>query len=360
MQGRGKAKGKGKAKLRAPVEKQAPPPASEKPDWAPPPCPGWERALQTVEDLPQHQQHHGGRAFLYAVPPLHAFYGLAESRTPLMHNWTRIRPWCITQALEPPQNARVLMTASQWHLALQGLYYWVPPELLTVHPKSTDAEIARLPLEPAPAKRARTENKPPSHRNSKRLADRVDIAVRMVLYAHIPPYDPDVDVGHFGKLRVSRAVAATDCDLWSEVVWELSLLNFRLELLELDRTVLEARYGGPGDDRDCAGDRQRAICAIWSDMQAVRPSLLHEIKRDLLSLPDWRERRPAFERWADVMREWPGGSAVGHASRDRDSEAACGEFEVGVIGFYCRAFHGAFARLPTVPLCGPKSLLRHL
>ncbi|KAH9921097.1 hypothetical protein B0H21DRAFT_843873 [Amylocystis lapponica] len=278
---RGKARPQGSVKG-TPATQSVP----KVPDWVQQPCQGWERALKLVQDLPSSQQHHGGKAFVYALPPPNAFYTEnAASRAHLIHNWTRIRQWCIAQALNPPQNARVLMTANQWHLALEGAYYGVPAALLTVPPQSLPADIARLPDPPVSAKRVRVEDQAVSVRTAKRISSRVDIAVRMGVHGNFPPFDADTQVGYFGKILVDKDAASEDRDLWSEVVWELSLLNFRMELMELDRVLVEETY--TRDEGAIAAARLQMIRSIWSEVQAVRPSLGHEIERDQLSQIEW-------------------------------------------------------------------------
>ncbi|KAH9941082.1 hypothetical protein B0H21DRAFT_710688 [Amylocystis lapponica] len=312
---RGKARPQGSAKG-TPATQSVP----KVPDWVQQPCQGWERALKLVQDLPSSQQHHSGKVFVYALPPPNAFYTEnAASRAHLIHNWTHIRQWCIAQALNPPQNARVLMTANQWHLALEGAYYGVPAALLTVPPQSLPADIARLPDPPVSAKRVRVEDQTVSVRTAKRISSRVDIAVRMGVHGNFPPFDADTQVGYFGKILVDKDAASEDRDLWSEVM----------------------------------------IRSIWSEVQAVQPSLGHEIERDQLSQIEWYNRQPAFEQWSSVMNSWPIEGPPPPISLDRTSEKHFEKFEVQVITYYCRAFHRTFARLPTVPMRAPWSILRH-
>ncbi|KAH9911747.1 hypothetical protein B0H21DRAFT_828938 [Amylocystis lapponica] len=329
--------------------------ASVIPDWVQQPCQGWAAALEKLKDLPTHQQHHSGRQFLFALPPPHAFYGRDETRARLIHNWIRIRTWCFAQALDPPPDARVLLTTTQWHMTLEGDYYRVPPERLVIHPKSTDTEIARLPREPSSAKRARMVDPPVERRKLRRLADRVDIAVRMVLRANIAPYDGPYQLAYFGTAMVTDQVASTDRDLWSEVVWELVLFNFRLEVMLLDRKLLPDEY----TDTTMAQMREQALRGVWSDKQSLRPSLRNDLRGDQLSNAEWRERRPAFEQWASMMQAWPGGTALESAALELDNKKKYLNFEVTVVEFYCRIFHATFARLPTVPQRAPWSLLRH-
>ncbi|KAH9949883.1 hypothetical protein B0H21DRAFT_726583 [Amylocystis lapponica] len=344
-----------KAKVRVASKVPQPPPTSPPPPaWVQQSCQGWTRALAAVKDLPCAQQDHGSQAFFYPLPPLHLFYVVgAESAARRFHNWVRIRKWCIGQALNPPADARVLMTTTQWRIALEGQYYYIDPKLLIIPPKSSRADIERLPVEPSPPKRSREAGGEMSRRNLRRLADRVDIAVRFGVQGGFLPFDSASTLVNWGTLQVTQDVAATKSDFWAEVIWELSVLTFRLELLELDRIILAKEY----EDTDLfASSRLTVLRQIWSPNQAVCPSWHFDKRQNLLAEAEWDDRVWAFECWADAMLSWPGGAQLNKNRHYFENEKLYEAWEAEVIAFYCREYHARFARLPTIPQRAPWSL----
>ena len=88
----------------------------------------------------------------------------------------------------------------------------------------------------------------------------------------------------------------------------------------------------------------------------MRPPWADRRRQDRLALDDARDRVDAFCKWASIMQAWPAGDAVALPPGALESRRAYEAWEVMVVAFYCRAFHGHFARLPTTPLCAPDSI----
>ncbi|GBE86487.1 hypothetical protein SCP_0903660 [Sparassis crispa] len=179
------------------------------------------------------------------------------------------------------------MTASQWWTALEGTYYYVSYKHSSIQPKSSAEDISRLAPPPQSAKNACREymlkqgevSRCCDKAADKHLTDRVNINVRFGVHATFLPYDPDNTLVQRGNTFVSRAIADQDKQLWAEVVWELSVLNFHLDLLDLDWTMAEAHYTHA--IRNLAAQRKASICDIWNGI-GVRPMWQEDIDYDPL------------------------------------------------------------------------------
>ncbi|OBZ77878.1 hypothetical protein A0H81_01585 [Grifola frondosa] len=318
------------------------------PQWVPRVCTGWTVALRSLTDLPKpdRSRSHGN-----------------DFTTGCVYECT------LSRKSQPTTSGKVLMTTLQWRIALEGKYYAIPYRPSIVKPASTPAEIALLPQGPPadPTKQKRTREtedgvveapvKCEEKRRYRRIVDRIDISVRFGVHAHFAPYQPELTVPSWGMFCVTRAVADTDSVLWAEVIWEIALMNFRLELLDVDRDLLPALYAQ--EDSSAAAARQHELLEIWGIKGFLRPMWMETDSVDELSADDWEVRREAFVRWAHVMQTWPGIDLQWDASTLRD-RVEYDRFEAQVISVYCRIFYATRSRLPTVPLARPASLHRHL
>ncbi|OBZ77567.1 hypothetical protein A0H81_01938 [Grifola frondosa] len=213
-------------------------------------------------------------------------------------------------------------------IALEGKYCAIPYRPSIVKPASTPAEIALLPQGPPadPIKQKRTRETEAGvveapvnceeKRRYRRIVDRIDISVRFGVHAHFAPYQPELTVPSWGAFCVTRAVADKDSVLWAEVIWEIALMNFRLELLDVDRDLLPALYAQ--EDSSAAAACQHDLLGIWGIKGFLRPMWMETDRVDELSADDWEVRREAFVRWAHVMQGWPGIDLQWDASALRD------------------------------------------
>ena len=149
----------------------------------------------------------------------------------------------------------VSMRTSQWRIALEGRYYAVKYQWPKgVRPQASSSDIDRLPSPPPTIKKARLDSIPvrtpaqvhtrqraldqvASVKAAKRLAERADVHVRFGIFGGFGPYDPS-SVFQWGDMKVDRRMADKGEVLWKEIVWELSILNFYLEFLQLDRDLI--------------------------------------------------------------------------------------------------------------------------
>ena len=149
--------------------------------------------------------------------------------------------------------------------------------------------------------------------------------------------------------------AQVDHSLVREVVWELSVSNFRLELLDLDRTLLDVVYNH--QDSSLAARRESLVCQIWQN-GCICPAWERSIDCDRLSAPAWDVRLPAVKQLAYIISAWPGGERF---KSWNDSFALNGavfsRYEYDVFLFYARTFSKIRGRRPILPLIQPNSLV---
>ncbi|OBZ65235.1 hypothetical protein A0H81_14715 [Grifola frondosa] len=233
------------------------------PLWLPPPSPEWVVARQAFQAMVDDSRYDPEAARLYSVPPLHVFY--TDPSRELLHNWIRIRPWCLQQIFNPPKHGKVLMTKTQWKIALQGKYYAVDYSGCRRDPESPLCDIKRLPIAPSPSKRPRIEpGGSVQGANSRRpyadhrMSDRVDINVRFGVYAGFLPYNRE-ERFKWGGTSVDYNTIVSNNDIAVHVLWELSVLNFRFELLMLDRIEAPHRYGTTA----AQVQRESLVVEVW-------------------------------------------------------------------------------------------------
>ncbi|KAH9950821.1 hypothetical protein B0H21DRAFT_818977 [Amylocystis lapponica] len=293
--GKKKAKGRSGKRGAQDPQRQPPPTSPPPPLWLSSIADCWKEAVTSVGTLHPHES----KALLYP---------------------------CISSTRKVPLWACGYTTGfGSWRIALEGAYHAIAITPTGPQPLSSPKDIARLPPAPQPTKHLRTSDAPPSQndRNRKRPRDRLDISVRFGVHAGIPPYTGD-ETPMWRAREVTRADADTDRRLAAEVVWELSVLLFQLELLDLDPELAPAS----GTARLTAADREFLLPALWSDEQTFYPAWMPAESQPCLYSPSWRTRKFVVE---DVYLP----------------------FERRVLVFYMQSFHRVRGRMPTLPLVCP-------
>ncbi|ETW83432.1 hypothetical protein HETIRDRAFT_109123 [Heterobasidion irregulare TC 32-1] len=264
-------------------------------------------------------------------------------------------------SVHAPAHLMIFMKTKDWRVALEGRYHMVNFDHCSVKPLSSLADIIRLPVAPPPNKKARIGNDPnvpkaqrnPNMKAQRHIIECVDINVRFFVYGGFKPYDSAQSYRR-GSLVVDREKADTDKGLWAEVIWELSLMNFRLKLLELDRELLKSIYE---DSNVKAAHREWRIFQIWGG-GGVQPMWEKHGNCDLFSSRDWQVRRWAVESVATALRDWPGGTFASRWDEccfdDRDTYL---KFEHDIFSFYIATYRHRHGRLPTIPVIQPKSMI---
>ena len=328
--------------------------------------PAWAIQCETVARIEEFMattfRDDNSKTLQYHLPPPHLFYASTYNShitVQKVHNWLRIRPWCFSHIMRPHEQRSTLMTTHQWRVALEGKYYHTSFDHITVKPKSDPADIAKLPPAPPDLKRRRTEpsdtatsNKGTQHR---RIATRIDINVRFGVHAGFEPYDA-TERASWGRVALNADDIASQHDhaLVREVVWELSVASFRLELLDLDQTILHTVY--QHQDGSLAARRESLVCHIWQN-GFVRPTWEDSVECDPLSSPSWEVRLPAVKQLAFIVSAWPGGQRFRSWNTSLAvNGAAFSRFEYDVLLFYSRTFSELRGRRPILPLIRPGTL----
>ncbi|THH21517.1 hypothetical protein EUX98_g8364 [Antrodiella citrinella] len=292
----------------------------------------------------------------------------SKSGSRRLHNWLRVRIWCLNQALNSASHG-ALWTKSCWRVAMDGEYYRIQDIPATdIQPLSSASDIAELPVHirpPRPVadgktrknKRLRQGNNALVRAEQRRRAERVDVNVRFGVHAKFVPHD-ESEEQEWGRWKLSQGKVTGNTALWCEVVWELSVANFRLELLHVDRVLCPHIY----TDSTQALLRSNKIISIWSSDGAVLPDWTRSLEVDLLNSSDDNQHGTALKRFADCMSIWPGGSEMtnllakyvwpkGSVLDRRDNQP--------IFMFYLRSAHPVLKRLPTIPLAAPESINDH-
>lgn len=130
-----------------------------------------------------------------------------------------------------------------------------------------------------------------------------------------------------------------------EVLWELSELNFRFELMSLDRRASKTT----GDEELL--DRQDMISRCFPNNNFIVE--LPHATRGLASL-DLKERLPVLLRLRALMRDWCGNKPMQLLLEDREALDLYSEYDIlsledAVARFYTQSFFNFFGRAAVIP-----------
>ena len=310
-----------------------------------------------------------GTRMLYCFPSPHMFYKAtldSESALRQMHHWLRIRAWCLQQVIhgEGSNHGMVLLTTPEWEIALNGNYTRIVDLPDAVRPKSSQHHIESLPVREGEYRKPSTEKKKKDSPNQLRararnLAARVDINVRFGVIAGFKSHDA-CQQNPWGKLLLTEASLKNNRVVFQEVVWELSILNFRLEVLHVDRIRCPHLYQGS----DHGLERSMQVARVWSEVDGlVAPSWQHMAEVDDLSASDLSVRGKAWRRFAVVLADWSHAGwvmeGVPRSALESDVDQVSDFYQVLLVQFYLRYAHTTLRRLPTLPLSCPQSLASH-
>jgi hypothetical protein len=148
---------------------------------------------------------------------------------------------------------------------------------------------------------------------------------------HVPPSS------HFPTVPVDEA---------QKILWELTELNFRFELLALDK-----RASSPSSHRD-EDERQAMVLKCFGV-----PSLIVADEQQAnsgLQAHTWQERLPFLLALRALMRDWDGLKStplllLDLASHDMYTEADVQQLEDHIARFYTQTFYRLFGRAAVVP-----------
>lgn len=323
----------------------------KRPEWFPPEVCGWSEAIDSLgcsvndgHDLKQ----------TFSLPPYHLFGGEAPHVVARkFHNFLRIRDWILAEVFDAPAHGQVMMGAMQWRVAIEGMYYFLEYSHLPqdVRPIAKAEDIAKLPLRPGHDDRnSNGKRERPSQggsnrtlKNDRRTRDRVDINVRLNVHAGFPPYE-ETQTAYYLSRELRLTDVEGDVRLYAEVVWDLSVLHFRLEFLALDAICFP--YSDHPPTPQMINSRQMYITSIWGG------GCLTSTVNDGLTSPVFGLRASAILRLGECMQPW-GFPSFGRAVIITSNSPEYQRREQETIIFYVRKFHAHFGRIPMVPLSPP-------
>jgi hypothetical protein len=132
-------------------------------------------------------------------------------------------------------------------------------------------------------------------------------------------------------------------DLAREILWEISELNFRVELAALDHYV--SLVGSTG--------RRELISKCFHTSSPTRLYVVNLGDAGQgLGARDLRQRAPYFIALHRLMEDWKDNETLGPAlpaSPDNCTEGQLLSFEIRNANFYCRTYYRYFCRAPTIP-----------
>ena len=130
-----------------------------------------------------------------------------------------------------------------------------------------------------------------------------------------------------------------------KILWELTKLNFRFELLALDNLA-------SGSSHQDEHERQAMVLKCFD----VPSLVVANVQRANSSLQahDWRERLPFLLALRALMRDWDGLKPTplllpDLASHDMYTEVDVGQLEDHIARFYTQTFYHLFGRAAVIP-----------
>ncbi|KAI0039136.1 hypothetical protein FA95DRAFT_1612817 [Auriscalpium vulgare] len=317
-----------------------------RPSWLPATNVHWAPIEAKLASLSEVQN---AKPIQYSLPPFHAFTGNVALK---MHNWLRIRPHCFL-AVHSQEERPTTLTASGWKVALDGSYHSFEQRPHAKHRSLYSPDlIAQLPPHPATPPTLGKRREP--HQSSrtlggqdKRVAEKLNVAVHFGVMCGFPPYHPD-DRPLWRNQLVSASRTESDQLLWQEVVWQLSIKHFRLELLQLDEEIM-AEIGEPSTYQ-----RHLDWLGVWNGGLDVTTD---PANLDYILSEDWIWRRAGVLRLRALVHAWPdfGDSDIDNMEVTI-SPSAFNAYEVTLYEAYARYFYKRRGRLPTFPLARPSSI----
>jgi hypothetical protein len=128
-----------------------------------------------------------------------------------------------------------------------------------------------------------------------------------------------------------------------KVLWKLAELNFRFELLALDKRACQSNHDDTRQDliQDCFGSRSLLVV----DYEQANMGL---------GSVNWRERLPCLLALRKLMKDWDGMKATPLLLQDRTSLTDYSEVDVlqledAITRFYTDSFFRFFGRAPVIP-----------
>ncbi|KAI0645257.1 hypothetical protein C8Q79DRAFT_1055353 [Trametes meyenii] len=252
-----------------------------------------------------------------------------------LHNFTRIRQFCRMRLLDGTIDGRP-MSIADWRTALWGDYEVKEEPKMKEDTPAADQRLVK--------KRYREKN-----------------LVASIFAGPFGSYKAN-DVGYVGDLKVTVDVATSDLRLRMLLLWESHEINFRCELIALDRALVPRKEWSVLQ----LWERDTNISRVWGKASGV-VGILPTIPEDLSTFhwrssedPLWPQAVPALKALTALMTRWPGcPNVLFQLPHDPEEEWDSALFNLAqqeATKFYIHQFVEQYHRLPIVPFCFPSSM----
>ncbi|KAH9896032.1 hypothetical protein C8Q73DRAFT_745170 [Cubamyces lactineus] len=250
-----------------------------------------------------------------------------------LHNLVRIREFCRARLFDPTVDGKAL-TIAEWRSALWGDY--TPKDAPVAKGKASEEKKAK-----------------------RRYEDRNAIARLFGSVACLSSYN-EAQVITMDDIDVDKNLAAQSVMLRMRLIWEAHEINFRCDVVALDR-VMVPRDQWPIMHR---WQREADISAVWGQRSGIVTVLPHP--REVTTFhwrrgsdPQWRECIPSLRAFITLMTRWD------QVPADLCRAVRQELWDVGLythvqqqaIHFYVQNFVAHFHRLPVAPIMFPTAYL---
>lgn len=218
-------------------------------------------------------------------------------------------------------------------------------------PSGKRAATAGVPLSSEPKKkRARRAHKTDGDEYLKGLA------VANTKIDKIQWFETTIQLGSVDRIRQALTPEVT-----AEIIYELTINNFQLDLLSLDQALAPHKWPAASDVsgveiREAVEARMareldvRRVFPLATGQQI--PSLvlveIPNVDRGLMAW-DWYERHPYLLKLRALMLEWEGCPTAIRTMATASTPGITEKMESALAGFYCQAFVSTFGRAAIIP-----------
>ncbi|KAH9885581.1 hypothetical protein C8Q73DRAFT_749167 [Cubamyces lactineus] len=238
-----------------------------------------------------------------------------------LHNLVRIREFCRARLFDPTVDGKALSIA-EWRSALWGDY--TPKDAPPTRAKASEEKKAK-----------------------RRHEDRNAIARLFGSVACLPPYD-EAQVVTLDDMDVDKNFAAQSVMLRMRLIWEAHEINFRCDLVALDRAMVP-RNEWPIMHR---WQREADISAVWGQRSGIVTVLPHPRE-----VTDFHWRRGSDPQWRECIPSLLPANLCRAVRQEPWDVGLYTHVQEQAIRFYVENFVAHFHRLPVAPIMFPTAYL---
>ncbi|KAJ3566667.1 hypothetical protein NP233_g6859 [Leucocoprinus birnbaumii] len=325
----------------------------------PEPIDAWKKALQSIDTSVELVDHPRQSLFRgYAFPPPLLFSSPNEERNiDTMLAWILIRPSWIS-LISTPSRTKPLPGPQQWRDFLNKLA--LDLELVWKDTRTSIAKQSRVDPPETNLSKSTSVTQSTAGCGKKKKANTRRLNLKSAIpeiFSFPAPSKSQLQLIEWEGRRVwdSGAVPLSSQDR-KLIVWDSQEHNFRLELLSLDRVIMESVWATAAG----RAARETKHKNVWPDGVCF-----------MLGLPtggmgmggsDVKARYPFIKAFRDIVVNWPGidSRKLGDMTFPGEMEAGQGseqarvdDVERAVAKIYCQQFFAHFGRAPCIPHCFP-------